>query len=89
MSLTIEKGSPLAVAVVNLPLHADIIDDLRLALEIPHEERNSIESGVAILTAALDHGLISARAAAKHVNLTLDDLADLCVAYGHPKPFDI
>lgn len=63
--------------------------DLRFALDIPHEKRNAIESGVAVMAAALDQGLISARAAARHTGLTLDDLADLCEFYGHARPFDL
>jgi hypothetical protein len=87
--VTITPGSPLAIAIVNLPMNANVIDDIRNALEIPYEKRNAIESGVAILHAALEHGLISARAAARHTNLTIDDLSDLCVSYGHSKPYDL
>jgi hypothetical protein len=86
---TITLGSPLAIAIANLPMHAEVINDIRQALYIPYEKRNAIESGVAILYTALDQGLISARAAAKHTDMTIEDLHDLFVAYGHDKPFDI
>lgn len=38
---------------------------------------------VALLRAAMDIGRISARRAAAELEITLDDLSDLFVAYGH------
>jgi len=87
--ITVEPGSALAIALANLPMNYEVISDLRHALDIPHEKRNSIENNVAVLYAALDQGLISARRAARHTGLTIDDLADLCTSYGHTKPFDL
>lgn len=89
MNITVEPGSKLAIALANLPMNFAIISDIRHALDIPDEKRNSIESNVAVLYAALDHGLISARAAARHTGLTIEDLSDLCTSYGHAKPFDL
>jgi len=43
---------------------------------------------VAMVARALLDSKVSARWAASHAGTTLDDLAELCMLHGHPRPFD-
>lgn len=50
---------------------------------------DEVADGVALLAVATGTGHLSARAAARHLGITVDDVADICVAYGHERPFHL
>jgi len=65
---------------------------LRTYLEAAVADREPFESEtarhVALVQQALMDSKVSARWAAAHAGMSLDDLAETCILYGHPRPFD-